>query len=70
MTTKRLNELARLNKTKNEFQDIITDCEKGYYLELKTMNNATFIEDDDFKKSLVKLMRDKCEEYHQIINNA
>ena len=70
MTIERLEELMSLNETKKEIKGVITDCENDYWIKVQTPYHEVTIRGNDFRKSIVKLMRDKYEEYSQIIDNA
>ena len=70
MTVEKLEELVSLNKTKKEIWDAISDYEKGYWLKIKTPHYEVTVRGEDFRKSLVKLMRDRYEECCKIIDNA
>lgn len=70
MTTKRLEELTSLNYLKNELFDIIKDCEKDYWIEIRTPHHEVRVKGDNFRKSLIKLMRDTYEYCCKTIEDA
>ena len=70
MTVEKLEELISVNKTKNDIWEIIQDCEKDCWIEIKTPNHATFVRGRDFRKSFVKLLRDTYEDCCKKIENA
>lgn len=70
MTVERLKELVSLNETKNELWDVLEDCEKNYWLKIQTPHHEVMVRGTDFRKALIKLMRDKYEECCKIICDA
>jgi len=70
MTVECLKELISINKTKDEIWEVIQDCERGCWIEIKTPHHEAMVRGNDFRKSFIKLLRDTYEDCCKKIENA
>ena len=70
MTTEKLKELISANNTKNEIWEVLQDCEKDCWIKIKTPHNEVLARSNDFRKSLIKLLRNTYEDCCKKIENA
>lgn len=70
MTKEKLESLINMNKTRNELDGIIRELESGNNISIKGSFWTANIRDADFKKLILKTLKDIYAECNKIIEEA
>lgn len=70
MTIEKLKELMLINETKDGLWKVIEDCEKGYWVEVRTPNYNVCIKTDSLRKSFINFLMNMYEDCCKKIDNA